>query len=124
MNFCWVTIKVQNMYRSLMFYQDIVGLSLNQHFHAGGGMEIAFLGSGETQVELIKDENSEPFMENYGVSLGFQVSSLDDMMHAVDEKGVKIHSGPFFPNPSVGFFYVQDPDGFMIQFVEKKTASK
>jgi lactoylglutathione lyase len=52
------------------------------------------------------------------ISLGFEVKSLDDMMAFVKEKGLVMHSGPFQPNPHVRFFYVLDPNGLKIQFVE------
>lgn len=47
------------MEESLEFYTEIVGLNLNKRFKAGPGTEIAFLGDGETKVELIcqQDKN-------------------------------------------------------------------
>lgn len=41
-------------------------------------------------------------------------------MAFVKEKGFEIHSGPFAPNPVTRFFFVQDPDGLLVQFVEQK----
>ena len=59
MKFCWTTINVTSMEESLAFYQEIVGLPLMRRFPAGPGMEIAFLGDGETQVELIASASTE-----------------------------------------------------------------
>ncbi len=56
MKFCWSTLKVKNLEESLKFYQEIVGLKINKRFNAGPGREIAFLGDGETKIELICDE--------------------------------------------------------------------
>lgn len=120
MKFCWVTIRVNNMDESLKFYQEVVGLSINQRFSAGPGMEIVFLGDGDTKIELIYDENLQTVELGKDISLGFGVSSLDEMMSFVKEKGIEIHSGPFQPNPSTKFFYVLDPNGLKIQFVEQK----
>jgi lactoylglutathione lyase len=53
MKFLWTTILVNNMDESLKFYEEIVGLKLTERFQAGPGMEISFLGEGETKVELI-----------------------------------------------------------------------
>lgn len=39
-------------------------------------------------------------------------------MALVKEKGVEITSGPFQPNPSTKFFFITDPNGMKIQFVE------
>ncbi|NLK05931.1 MAG: VOC family protein, partial [Spirochaetales bacterium] len=33
---------------------------------------------------------------------------------------LEIYAGPFSPNPYVRFFYILDPNGVKIQFVEQK----
>ena len=117
MSFCWTTINVKDMNESLEFYEEVVGLKLNQRFEAGPNMEIAFLGEGETQVELIYsgDNNNIDYDEN--ISLGFKVDSVEEKMESIKGKALKIHSGPFQPNPSTSFFFVLDPNGLKIQFV-------
>lgn len=101
MKFCWSTLFVNNMEESLKFYQEIIGLKEDRRFKAGPEMEIAFLGDGETKVELIWDAKNQDVNLGKDISLGFQVDSLDDMMTFVKEKGIDIHSGPFQPNPHV-----------------------
>lgn len=118
MKFCWCTITVDNMEDSLRFYQEIVGLSISRRFTAGPGMEIAFLGEGETKVELIRDSNHKAANNCEGISLGFEVESVDKMIKHIKEKGLEVDSGPYQPNPHVKFFYVKDPNGVKIQFVE------
>lgn len=120
MKFCWTTIMVKNMDDSLKFYQEIVGLTIDRKFLAGPGMEIAFLGDGETKVELICNENLKQVKIGEDISLGFKVESVNKMMNFIKEKGLEIHSGPFEPNPDTKFFYVLDPNGLKIQFVELK----
>lgn len=103
---------------SLKFYQEIVGLSLNSRFQAGPGMEISFLGDGETKVELIYDSNNKEMGNVEGISLGFEVESVDEMIRFIKEKGLEVDSGPCQPSPHVKFFFVKDPNGVSIQFVE------
>ena len=117
MKFLWSTIAVNNMEESLRFYQEIVGLSIVRRFQAGPLVEIAFLGEGETQVELICDPNHKAPGLVEGISLGFQVKSLDEMISLAKDKELDIE-GPFQPNPHVKFIYVKDPNGVSIQFVE------
>ncbi len=118
MKFCWSTLSVNNMEESLKFYQEIVGLTIDRKFTAGPGVEIAFLGDGETKVELISNEEIKDVTFGQHISLGFEVKSVDEMIEFVKEKGLAIHSGPFQPNPHVKFFFVTDPNGLKIQFVE------
>ena len=111
---------VKNMEESLKFYQEIVKLTLNRRFNAGPGVDIAFLGDEETKVELICNQAKANAEINIGkdISWGFEVSSVDEMLTSLNEKGIQIHSGPFQPNPHTKFFYLLDPNGLMIQFVE------
>ncbi len=118
MKFCWTTIGVTDMARSLAFYRDIVGLPVDRVMKPGPGLEIVFLGGGETKVELI--QSSEAPNPGFGanVSLGFQVESLDRTLAFLAERGVAIHAGPFQLSPHIRFLYVLDPDGLRVQFVE------
>jgi lactoylglutathione lyase len=106
------------MEESLKFYQEIAGLSLNRRFTAGPGMEISFLGAGGTEVELIFNPNHKAPGNIDGISLGFEVKSVDEKIEFIKEKGLAVESGPFQPNPHIKFFFVKDPNGVSIQFVE------
>jgi lactoylglutathione lyase len=108
------------MDESLHFYQEIVGLKLAERFPAGPGVEIAFLGDGETKVELVCNAASEEINVGADISWGFEVGSVDAFMAELKEKGIEVQSGPFEPNPHTKFFFVNDPNGMKIQFVENK----
>lgn len=118
MKFCWVTLYVKNMKESVKFYEQVVGLEVQRTFKAGPGMELTFLGSGGTEVELIEDEAAEEINMGNSISLGFEVDNVEDKIAFIKERGLEIHSGPFSPNPSVKFFFALDPNGLKIQFVE------
>jgi lactoylglutathione lyase len=119
MDFCWCTLQVKDMNASLKFYEGVVGLKLKRRFSPAEGMEIAFLGEGATQVELICNYKEENKPSCDGISLGFETRSLDDTMNFIHSKGIKIQGGPYEPNPHTRFIYVQDPDGYRVQFVER-----
>ena len=120
MKFCWTTLTVKNMEESLKFYQEVVGLAIDRRINAGPGVEIAFLGAGETKVELICNKEITAVEMGKSISLGFEVESVDEMQEFVKEKGIEVHSGPFEPNSHTRFFFVIDPNGLKIQFVESK----
>lgn len=109
---------VNNLEESLKFYQEIIGLPVNRRFKAGPGVEIAFLGDGETKIELICNETIKEVNFGQAISLGFEIESADEMMLVLKGKGIDIHSGPFQPNPHIKFFYILDPNGLKVQLVE------
>jgi len=118
MDFCWVTINVRDMEKSLAFYRDALGLELHRRMKPVPGTEIAFLGSGATEVELIRNEKNDDCAYGKDISLGFKVTSLEEAIALLASKGTPLHSGPFSPSPTIKFAYVLDPDGLKIQIVE------
>ena len=118
MKFCWSTLMVKDMEKSLAFYTEIVGLRVRNRFQPGPGMEIVFLGDGETAVELICSAAHRDVAVGPDISWGFEVDSLEQTHSLLREKGIEIESGPTQPNPHTRFFFVRDPNGLRIQFVE------
>lgn len=117
MSFCWCTVHVKDIEASIRFYETVVGLKVASRFEGGGGAQIAFLGGGETKLELIGGAGG---FSGSGISVGFTVADLDEQIAFVGAQGVAVHSGPFSPNPATRFFFVEDPDGLLVQFVERK----
>ena len=93
MEFCWVTINVKDMEQSLAFYRDVVGLRVDRRMKPMPGTEIAFLGNGGTEVELIRNEKNSDCQYGKDISLGFVVDSVEKAMEEMKAKGVTIHSG-------------------------------
>lgn len=122
MKFCWTTITVNDMKKSLAFYEQIVGLKVHRQLSPVPGTEIAFLGSEAdddgTEVELIYHANGESTSHGRDISLGFVCNSVDARIEDLKTRGITNIEGPFQPNPHIRFIYLEDPDGVRIQFVE------
>ena len=118
MNISWITLTVKNMDESLNFYTEVVGLTLEDRRPAGPQMELAFLGDGETKLELVCNQAVTDFDMGQSISLGFAVASVDQTMATFKKKGIAIHSGPFQPAPYIRFFFITDPNGLKIQLIE------
>lgn len=118
MSFCHVTLKVKDLDASIRFYTEVVGLPIDRRYQAGPDAEIAFLGSGETKVELICNKNQPDAMIGNGVSVGFKVEDVPEKFDSLKGTDIPVISGIIQPNPHVRFFYVADPDGFQVQFLD------
>lgn len=118
MKLAHVTIMVKDLDESLNFYHSIVGLPVVQRFKAGPEQEIIFLGEGESLIELIHNPSIKNPDIGDDISIGFGVENLDNTMKMIKENSIDIHSGPFQPNESTKFFYVLDPNGVKVQFIE------
>lgn len=119
MKLSFVTIYVKNMEASLAFYQEVLGLKIVRRFAAGPDSEIAFLKDEGAEVELIYEKSDEPVQYCEKMSMGFEVASAAQTIEELKQKGITITKGPFQPNPTTTIFFVKDPDGVSIEFIEQ-----
>lgn len=121
MEFCWVTLNVDNMEQSLAFYHDLLGLNICSRFSAGEVVEIAMLGEPDKpKIELMCNKRNKTTNRGTGISIGFEVDSLEQAMAYVQSNQIPVTKGPFSPSPMTRFFFVNDPNGIEIQLVENK----
>lgn len=116
----WTTILVKDMDASIVFYTEVLGLTVDNRYKPAEHVEIAFLGDGETKFELICDGQVKEIAFTDHVSTGFEVDSVDEYIKYLAEKGISVYQGPVEPSPRIKFFYVKDPNGYKIQLVEFK----
>lgn len=113
----WITLRVQDLEVSLHFYHKILGLPIERRFESRG-KQIVMLGTeGQPKIELIQGSGSA-LKPECGVSVGFEVESLEEAMENLTLQGIPVARGPITPNPHLRFFYVLDPDGFEVQLAE------
>jgi len=119
-NFLWTTITVKSIETSLSFYKDLLGLTIERRFMPHPALELCFLkDENGFEVELLEHKPAtDAVTAPANLSLGFSVADLDEAMAACKEKGFEIVSGPF-EGGGVKFFFVKDPDGVNVQFVQK-----
>ena len=106
------------MEKSLRFYEDIACLPIRRRIKPNPNMELAFLGSGETQVELIYEAKNVKVIYGRDISIGFVIESMDEFLEKLKNAGIPVFAGPFQPNPSIKFIYILDPDGLRVQFIQ------
>jgi lactoylglutathione lyase len=113
MKFLWTTLYVKNLETSIDFYQEYLNLKLVKQFKVGE-MELAFLGEGETQVELIHDP-TRILHHSKDISIGFLVDDLDEHYRKLIDAGVHI-CHDIIETPISKFYTEQDPNGVHVQF--------
>lgn len=120
MKYLWTTMHVKDLEESIAFYEEVVGLKLEHRFPAGPGTEIAFMKSEgtETKVELLCRGDFDGRREDAALSLGFETKDLDGKMAELKAMGYAV-GDVISPNPKSRFFFVKDPNGIDIQFVEE-----
>lgn len=119
MNFCWSTLQVSDIKKSLKFYKDIIGLKEVRTFSPSEEMTIIFLKDDNNfNLELIENKKDNEEKVFKGITLAFRVDSLDESMKYMKNKNIEIVRGPIKVSESVKFFFIKDPDGLELQIVE------
>jgi len=118
--FSWITLHVRDIDASLAFYRDFLGLPLNDRKKPNPDLEIAFLGSGDSQVELMAHAGTTESTCGESLSIGFVVpDTLEAVMPVLAERGITVKADPVQPNPHIRFMFVYDPDGFVVQLIQR-----
>ena len=120
MDFLWITLTVKNLDKTIKFYEDIIGLQLKNRMRPTENVEVAFLedGKSSTYVELYYNKEISSVSVGSDYSIGFETESVDDMLELAKKKNIKVVSDVIQPTPKLKFFYILDPDGRKVQFVQ------
>lgn len=120
MKYLWTSLFIKDLEESIKFYENVVGLSVERRFQGGPGTEIAFMKSEgtETKLELICNGHAPDAREAAGVSIGFFTADLASRYEELKDAGYE-PTEIITPHPGTSFFFIKDPDGLSVQFVQE-----
>ena len=112
--------NVLNLEKSLEFYDKALGLKVVREKEAGdGSFKLVYLGDGITDFSLeltwLKDRTESYDLGECEFHLAFVTDEYDAFYQKHKEMGVIC-----FENPSMGIYFISDPDGYWIEIVPKK----
>jgi lactoylglutathione lyase len=121
-------IRVGDLQKSIGFYTEIFGMKLlRKKDYPGGKFTNVFLGYGDeehnTVIELT--HNWETSSYDLGNGFGHLAFGVDDIYATCDkirQQNIKIsrEPGPMKHGTTV-IAFVEDPDGYQLELIEKKT---
>lgn len=122
MNFTFAhnNINVLNLEASLKFYEDALGLKeVRRKEKEDGSFILIYLGDGSTthQLELtwLRDWDRPYNLGDNEFHLAFTVDDYDGAYKLHKEMGCICYE-----NPSMGIYFINDPDGYWLEIVPKK----
>ncbi len=123
-------LRVGNLERSLAFYTEVLGMKLlRRKDYPEGRFTLAFVGYGEehdsTVLELTHNWDTDGY--DLGSAYGHIAIETDNAAAACDavrSKGGKVvrEAAPMKHGSTV-IAFVEDPDGYKIEFIEKASGS-
>ena len=123
-------LRVGNLQRSLDFYTQVLGMQLiHQKDYPDGRFTLAFVGYGAESETAVLELTHNWDTESYDLGNGFghiavEVDDAYQACEAVKQLGGKVtrEAGPMKHGTTV-IAFVEDPDGYKIEFIQKKPVS-
>ena len=119
-------MRVSDIDQTINFYTGVLGLEVMERKTSPRGSHLAFLKvpNSEELIELASYPPSGPVrVQEDLVHLAFQVQNLEDTMRDLSAKGVKITDGPTQSSSGSRFIFIDAPDGYEIELIERSPGS-
>ncbi len=116
-------MRVNNMEETLRFYTDILGLELAERKVSPRGSELAFIKvpGSEELIEICSfPAGGRVQLQEDLIHIAFEVEDLDDAILYLKEKGIPITDGPTVTSSGSRFCFIDAPDKYEIELIEKK----
>jgi lactoylglutathione lyase len=121
-------LRVGDLNRSIEFYTQILGMKvLRKHDYPDGKFTLAFVGYGDEKDHTVLEltHNWDTASYDKGNAYGHVAIEVDDAYKAcedVKKAGGKVvrEAGPMMHGTTV-IAFVEDPDGYKVEFIEKGT---
>ncbi len=120
-------LRVGDLKRSIDFYTNVLGMQvLRQKDYPDGRFTLAFVGYGAEDEEAVLEltHNWDTSKYDIGTGYGHVALEVDDAYKACDEvkkRGGRVtrEAGPMKHGATV-IAFVEDPDGYKIEFIQRK----
>jgi lactoylglutathione lyase len=124
-------LRVGDLKRSIDFYTKVLGMKvLRQKDYPDGRFTLAFVGYGDEDKEAVLEltHNWDTAKYDLGSGYGHIALEVDDAHKACEEvkkRGGKVtrDAGPMKHGTTV-IAFVEDPDGYKIEFIQRPRAAR
>ncbi len=121
-------LRVGDLDRSIRFYTEVLGMKLlRRNDYPDGQFTLAFIGYGEEREEAVIELTYNWGVDSYDLGTGYGHIALevDDVYRATEairERGGNIlrEAGPMNAGSTI-IAFVEDPDGYPIELIGKKS---
>ncbi|HWX19804.1 MAG TPA: VOC family protein [Candidatus Binatia bacterium] len=116
--------RVDDLERTIRFYQEVLGLEEVRRSRSPRGSELAFLKArgSEELIEVCSFPASGPVHVQPDLThLAFEVDSLEDFGRHLEKLGMKYSDGPHLKPDGGGIAFIDAPEGYEIELIQMAT---
>jgi lactoylglutathione lyase len=117
--------RLNDLERSVRFYQEVLGLKEVQRHKSGRGSELVFLKAPESEelIELCHFPGSGPVQVQPDLThLAFQVDSLEVFGQHLQQMGLSYSDGPHWRPDGGGIAFIDAPEGYEVELIQLSKA--
>ncbi len=121
--FLHTRMRVSDLDETIQFYTTVLGLEVLERKTSPRGSHLAFLKvpNSDELIELTSFPPSGPVkVQEDLVHLAFQVDNLNETIASLNVMGVKITDGPTKTSSGSRFIFIDAPDGYEIELIERR----
>lgn len=114
--------RVNDLERTVKFYRDVLGLQEVRRHKSPRGSELAFLKApgSEEEIEITYFPAGGPVQVQPDLThLAFLVDSLDEFSKHLSKLGIKYSDGPTTSSTGTKFAFIDAPEGYEIELIER-----
>jgi lactoylglutathione lyase len=114
--------RVNDLEKTIRFYVEVLGLQEVRRHKSPRGSELVFLKAPESEetIEICYFPSSGPVQVQADLThLAFQVDSLEEFGKHLAAHGMKYSDGPIMKDNGGGFAFVDAPEGYEIELIQR-----
>jgi lactoylglutathione lyase len=114
--------RVNDLERTVKFYRDVLGLQEIKRHKSPRGSELVFLKAADSpeEIELCHFPGSDPVQVQPDLThLAFGVDSLEEFGQHLARHGLKYSDGPTTTSSGTRFAFIDAPEGYEIELIQK-----
>ncbi len=116
-------MRVNDIARSVKFYQDALGLQASRSHTSPRGAQLVFLTTpnSDEEIELCQMPAGSPAVEVQPdlMHLAFEVDDLEAFTVELKKKGFALSDGPTKTGSGSAIAFIDAPEGYEIELIQK-----
>ena len=115
-------MRVNDLERTVKFYQDALGLKLTRRHTSPRGAQLAFLATpnSDEEIELCQLPNSPSVsVQPDLMHLAFEVDDLTAFAAQLAKKGFQLSDGPTATGSGSMIAFIDAPEGYEVELIQR-----
>jgi uncharacterized glyoxalase superfamily protein PhnB len=111
------SLTVNDLQKSLAWYQDVLGFTVDQKHEREGVLRAVSLKAGDVRILIGQDDGAKGRDRVKGAGLSLQITTsqnIDEIANRAKEAGGVLEGDPVEMPWGARMFRLKDPDGFLL----------